>query len=68
MNRGEKIEIEIAPDGVVQVEGHGFSGPDCGEAMKFVEVALGGTVTGRNHKPEFWRRVRSAVQRVGGRG
>ena len=35
------IEITVAPDGQSKVETKGFAGPECREASKFVEQALG---------------------------
>ncbi|MDE2096125.1 MAG: DUF2997 domain-containing protein [Patescibacteria group bacterium] len=52
MNQPKSIVIEVAEDGAVKVEGHGFSGPDCQKATAFLESALG-VKTGEVRKPEF---------------
>lgn len=46
------IEITVRPDGQTQVETHGFVGPDCQTASRFLERALGQT-TSETFKPEF---------------
>lgn len=50
----EEIEITIAPNGDVTVEGKGISGPDCRALTKEIEAALG-TVTATKLKPEYHR-------------
>ncbi len=55
MTRRE-IEILINPDGSVSVEALGYEGPDCEEATKFLEQALG-KVQERKRKPEYYRRT-----------
>ena len=35
------IEITVSPTGETQVETRGFTGPECREASRFVEQALG---------------------------
>ena len=52
----KEIEIIIHPDGSVSVEAHGYEGPDCKEATRFIERALG-NVQQRKHKPEYYRRA-----------
>lgn len=49
------ITVEVDVDGSVKIEGHGFSGPSCEKATKFLEDALG-AVTKRSRKPEYARR------------
>ena len=40
----EQIFVDIGPDGAVQIDSVGFSGPDCEQATRFLEEALGATV------------------------
>ncbi len=46
------IEILITPDGQSRVETKGFAGPNCREASRFVEEALG-TKTAEQLTPEY---------------
>jgi hypothetical protein len=46
------IEITVSPDGETKVETRGFTGPECREASRFVEVALG-QKTAEALTPEF---------------
>jgi hypothetical protein len=64
MNR--TIEIIISPAGEIQIDAVGFKGPDCEQATRFLEEALG--VVGQNvKKPEYHQRgTRSNQQSVGG--
>lgn len=39
------IEIVVSPTGEMKVETKGFSGSECRDASKFVEVALGRTTS-----------------------
>ena len=48
----ERITMDIAPDGGVVIDAVGFSGPDCEQATRFLEEALGATVQ-RRKKPEY---------------
>ena len=59
------IEIIISPTGEIQIDAVGFKGPDCEQATKFLEEALG--VVGQTvKKPEFnLRNVRTNQQKVG---
>lgn len=54
----EEIIIEIAPDGEVKIEGKGFAGKTCDEAMAPFEKALG-VVEERKNKPEYYQEARS---------
>lgn len=54
------IRIDIGTDGTVAIDANGFSGPDCEQATKFIEEALG-EVRERKLKPEH--RHRATVQR-----
>jgi len=56
----KRINIDIGPDGTLTIDAAGFSGPDCEQATKFLEDALGNTVS-RTLKPEHRRRA--VVQR-----
>jgi hypothetical protein len=56
----KRIAIDIGLDGTVAIDAVGFSGPDCEQATKFLEEALGQT-TSRQLKPEHRRRA--VVQR-----
>ncbi|MEM3452117.1 MAG: DUF2997 domain-containing protein [Candidatus Hadarchaeum sp.] len=49
-----EIVIEFLPDGQVSMEGKGFTGKSCDEAMGVFEKALG-VVTNRKNKPEYFR-------------
>jgi len=48
----QEIIIDFLPDGQVSMEGKGFQGKSCDEAMAVFEKALG-VVTGRKNKPEY---------------
>lgn len=54
------IDVDIGPGGEVEIDAVGFSGPDCEEATKFLEEALG-QHTVRKRKPEYWRQRRRTV-------
>ncbi len=59
------IHILVAPDGSIQIEAVGFQGPDCEQATRFIEQALG-NVERRDRKPEFHQhRPLHRQQRVG---
>lgn len=49
------ITIEVDTDASVVIEGHGFSGPECAKATKFLEDALGAVVETKR-KREFTER------------
>jgi hypothetical protein len=49
-----EIIMDFLPDGQVSMEGKGFKGKSCDEAMGVFEQALG-TVTDRKNKPEYFR-------------
>lgn len=55
MRQNKSITVDVAPDGSVKIEGHGFVGPECEKATAFLEEALG-TVTKRVHKREYLER------------
>jgi hypothetical protein len=52
MNR--TIEIVIATTGEIQIDAVGFKGPDCEQATRFLEEALG-VVRQKVKKPEYHR-------------
>jgi hypothetical protein len=59
------IEVVVTPDGRVQIEAVGFSGPDCEKATAFLEQALGNAGP-RHRKIEYYaRRECTPRQRVG---
>ncbi len=49
-----EIILDFAPDGEVHMEGKGFQGKSCDEAMAVFEQTLG-VVTNRQNKPEYFR-------------
>jgi hypothetical protein len=49
-----EIVIDFLPDGKVSMEGKGFTGKSCDEAMGAFEKALG-MVTDRKNKPDYIR-------------
>jgi len=49
-----EIMIDFLPDGQVSMDGKGFQGKSCDEAMGAFEKALG-MVTDRKNKPEYFR-------------
>lgn len=53
--RQKEIEIIIAPDGDVQIEGHGLVGPECLSLTVDLEQALG-VVQNRQLTPDYRRR------------
>jgi hypothetical protein len=52
----KQINVDIAPDGSVEIDAVGFSGPDCEQATRFLEEALG-TAVSKTRKPEYRRRA-----------
>jgi len=53
-----EIILDFAPDGEVKMEGKGFQGKSCDEAMSHFEKALG-VVSTRKNKPEYFQGVRT---------
>lgn len=53
-----EIILDFAPDGEVKMEGKGFQGKGCDEAMGHFEKALG-VVSNRQNKPEYFQGVRN---------
>lgn len=59
------IEIIIDPQGGLQIEAVNFRGPDCEQATRFLEEALG-TIRQRRRKPAYLARATAkSQQRVG---
>ncbi len=46
------IEIVVTPEGKTAVQTHGFTGPSCRDASRFIERALGQRIT-ENLTAEF---------------
>ena len=64
----KRIDIDIAPDGSIAIDAVGFSGPDCEEATRFLEEALGEPAS-RQRKPEYRQRATArSRQRLGNGG
>jgi len=60
----QEIIIDVEVTGEVKMEGKGFHGKSCDEAMGHFEKALG-MVSDRKNKPEYFQGVRSnASQRA----
>jgi hypothetical protein len=59
------IEITVSSTGEIQIDAVGFKGPDCEQATKFLELALG--VVGKTvKKPEYHQRnITANQQKVG---
>lgn len=55
------IEVIIKPDGTPVIEGKGFSGPDCIQATKYLEDALG-VKTSDQRTQEFYTKQKSKEQ------
>ena len=53
-----EIILDFAPDGEVKMEGKGFQGKGCDEAMGHFEKSLG-VVSTRQNKPEYFQGVRT---------
>ena len=59
------IEITVSTSGEIQIDAVGFKGPDCEQATKFLEEALG-VVGQKVKKPEYHQRnVTTNQQKVG---
>jgi hypothetical protein len=54
----KEIVIDFEVTGDVKLEGKGFQGKSCDEAMSAFEKALG-VVGNRKNKPEYYREVRT---------
>jgi len=51
----KQIEARFLPDGTIEIEAHGYSGPECEKATRALEEALG-VVTKKTLKPDHARR------------
>lgn len=59
------IEITVSPNGELSIDAVGFKGPDCEQATKFLEEALG-VQAQKVKKPEYQQRsVDNCQQKVG---
>ena len=66
MNKNRTIEIIVAPSGEIQIDAVGFKGPDCEQATRFLEEALG-AVGQKVKKPEYHQSLkRTNQQKIGG--
>ena len=64
----QTVNVDIGPDGSVQIDAVGFTGADCEKATAFLEAALG-QVTARRKKPEYRQPCRpGARQTLSARG
>lgn len=53
MSEIQEITVAIAPDGTVDLEVHGVTGPSCEALTAELEQALGGVVLDRRRKDSF---------------
>ena len=61
----QQINVDIDAEGGIRIDAVGFSGPDCEQATRFLEEALG-QVRDRQRKPEWHQRgTRRQTQRLG---
>ena len=59
------IEVLVDPQGGIQIEAVNFKGPDCEQATRFLEEALG-EIKHRRRKPAYLSRATTKKQqRVG---
>jgi len=58
------IEVIVSQTGEVKIDALGFKGADCEKATKFLEQALGQTMS-KQTKPEYQAQVKN-VQKIGG--
>ena len=60
------IEIIVSPIGYISIDAVGFKGPDCEQATKFLEEALG-VVGKKSKKPEYHQQSKTRKQqKIGG--
>lgn len=50
----KKLNIKISPEGDVEIDAQGFRGPECEEATRDIERAIG-TVQDRKRKDEYYQ-------------
>ena len=62
MSTGKIIRVIVGPKGEARIETKGSSGPECREASRFLEQALGQPV-GEQLTPEFYG-AQSADQQI----
>ena len=62
----KEVEVIINQDGTVLIEGRGFVGPECEQAMNEITQALG-VVTKSQAKPEYRQVNRERRTQAGGR-
>ena len=55
------IEIIIGQSGEIKIDAIGFKGPDCEQATKFLEEALG-VMGQKTKKPEYHQRTQQRQQ------
>ena len=55
------IEIIIGSTGEIKIDAIGFKGPDCEQATKFLEEALG-VIGQKTKKPEYHQRTQQNQQ------
>ena len=65
MKMSRTIEIIIGTTGEIQIDAVGFKGPDCEQATKFLEEALG-VVGQKIKKPEYHQRNSARNQQRNG--
>ena len=49
------IEVTVQPTGEIKIDALGFKGADCDQATRYLEEALGVSVS-RQKKPEYYQR------------
>jgi len=59
----KSIVIEFDENGDCSIEGQGFVGPECDNALREIETALG-QATNRTTKPEYTQRQRTVTRRT----
>jgi len=55
------IELIVSPAGEITIDAIGFQGPDCEQATKFLEAALG-LAREKRRKPEYHQTTRQQHQ------
>lgn len=55
------IEVVISPTGETTVQTRGYAGSDCFQASRFLEQALGTTVSDRP-SPEFYQSIVKTIE------
>ena len=57
------IDVIVAPDGSSRVQTNGFTGPQCKEASRFLEQALG-TIQSEQLTADFYRTQSTETQQA----